>query len=755
MADEIDQFRSLDKSSQDDVINSLSDDEVKRLLLLIDKREQGAYDIPVKDLSGEQSLLDKSQSGVESGEIKPAPTTLQSYPLVRDMARGAAGALGAIEGMGAGSALGGAVGTALAPGPGTAAGAIIGGSLGTIGGAAGYSGLAEAGMQGIDALQLAKRGDDPTKAFNFEQLGASAVSGAIEAPVDIMAGPFFGYLGKFIKGRALTTKSANDMLAKAIVGDAAAAYKNLKAGEVVPSDYDSVLKLVEKQWEPIFMAEQPDDLFNAAVDAIKVQPSSKVTAPRISEMTDTEVSDFYRKQWKDVIDEADPDTAAVLARATKGDKGTYDGSLVSEIASLVDNADSEFKRLKIEFNVGKDILPRIGNIKISDGKVNVDELLKSGKNTIVGKAVDYADPDREANARNAAKLIEALIGKTNKEGTSPKVLQELKVKLDQAVSKAHGTSENIPSRKEMQLKFSNLYREMLAKTIQEVDEQAGTQYGAQLAQKRELFGTIKEALPALDRYKAYGKAGLLTERKRIERGIPGGTLGAAAIGGGLGRTAESALGLSGLSVAGATLGAAAATKKLPSRLQRVMIAKRGFGSPATMRDRVVDTTNIFLTGQISRNVSDLFRAGSDQLENTKNAMAVALMKEQGIVDSQGNVQGELPPEFDNELEGQIEQAIAPISEAIRSGDEIDVARAVALVAKQFPSAFPDAEFKGEVELKGKRILPLHEDRMAYSMRLKDDDSLTKTQKAKMRSAVHRNGEIISVPKLKPTAPLKD
>jgi hypothetical protein len=611
-------------------------------------------------------------------------------------------------------------------------------------------------MQGLDAAELVTQGSSPESAFDADKLGAAAVSGAVEFPVDVaLGGLIFGPLGRLLKGRNLTKEQANDLLARAVVGDAATAYSKLKRGEAVSSDFENVLSLAEQGWEPILAADKPAELFQAAVKATKVTPPDFVKPPNASRMSESELVDFYNDQWKNTVANHTDDMAAVMARAEKGERGKYDGSLVSEIAQLIDHADTRYADLGVEFNVGKDVLPRLGNVVFKNGKVNVDELLKSGNNTIVGQAVDFSQPDRLASAKYAAELIEGLVGKSKQSGLGPRVLQDLKVTLDSAVSQAHGSSKNIPAKKEMQRKFSNLYRGLLGESIEKVDAAAGTQFGKQLAEKRQQFTTIKESLPAFNRYQSQAQTGALDRRLRVDRNIPGSTLGGAAIGGGVGRALQGATGVPGLDVAGAVVGAAVSTKRLPSRLQKVMKAKRNLGAAPTMRDNVVDISNVLLTGQISREVTNLTEAEGQGLESIKDAMAVALMKDQGLVDTDGSLIASVPPEFDAELESQIEAAIGPISEALRSGDLVDVAAGVATVAKQFPSAFPNAEFKGEVTVRGKRMFPLLQDRMHYSGLIRDDESLDKAQKAKMRSAVHKDGSIISPPSRPVTAPIKD
>lgn len=99
-----------------------------------------------------------------------------------------------------------------------------------------------------------------------------------------------------------------------------------------------------------------------------------------------------------------------------------------------------------------------------------------------------------------------------------------------------------------------------------------------------------------------------------------------------------------------------------------------------------------------------------------------------------------------------EEAKALISEFQLVSDELGPRHPVTInsasqLSQQFPQLFKTRSgIPGEVKVGEKRILPAPEQRQMYSVKIKEDPTLSPWQKAQMRSALNRDGEVIKAPK---------
>lgn len=734
--------------------NSVSDEEFESIVSQlsdegIDALAQGAErfaEVP-DQLDASDSLLGPAP---REGETIQSPdsnkTFLQSNYTARDIGTSLMGGAGAAKGAQMGAQAGGRFG----PG-----GAAIGAGIGALTGGAGLKGLGEAGAQVLDAAEIAISGDsDPLDAFDPEQVGMAAIYGATEVPLDAATGFFLktvggmAGVGNWLKSRPVV---ARDDLARAVVGDGRSMYQRMLGGQDTGSSHFlKVKKLIDDGDELLLNKDAtPVDVYEAAVarTSFPVDDIKRPGDPRYA--TPHEVEQAFDDAYAADLEEFTVDIAVA--------DGADGSSLLRSIADDIDRADELFAKNELDIDVETDILPKLGNVQFIKGEVDPQALLQSGPDTYFSRQIaKKGDPNRPEKARELAKLLNKhLFDVADDFKLTPRRLQDLKVGLDRATRNARKNNDadfSSPKR-DVFVKMSDFYRAELGDAIARVDEVAGTNLTESLAANRQKFQDTKEALPALDKYQASYETGELAQPAFRNRAIPGGALGAGAAGGLAGGTLASMFDPSftntGYAV-GSIAGAASARKILPSRLARVARAQKSLNVQASSIQQ--ELPYIIVGGNITRNALDLLTSDANALDTMKDAMYSTMLRENGMVNAKGELVGEVTPEMDQQLEKQAEMALAPITNAIRSGDEFDVAVATALVAKQFPSAFPEAQLKGEVQYRGKRILPLEEDRMAYSKQLQKDSDLTPAQKAPMRSVLHDTFEIINPPEIKPSAP---
>lgn len=86
-------------------------------------------------------------------------------------------------------------------------------------------------------------------------------------------------------------------------------------------------------------------------------------------------------------------------------------------------------------------------------------------------------------------------------------------------------------------------------------------------------------------------------------------------------------------------------------------------------------------------------------------------------------------------------------QAHKKGSPLEQQAALSEVVAQFPEYFPApiSGVKGEIKVGNKNYLPRVRDRALYSANIAENPALDDAQKARMRSAVHRDGEVIKKP----------
>ena len=295
----------------------------------------------------------------------------------------------------------------------------------------------------------------------------------------------------------------------------------------------------------------------------------------------------------------------------------------------------------------------------------------------------------------------------------------------------------------------------LTKRMSLVDEVAGTDLTTQLVKERRLYSNLKDFMPIANELQVAERLGKLASRKRVNRKIPFtnaeiNELTAGGVGSGVASTL-----LPGNPAVTGTLGfgvgAAAAKKSLPSRMQRItksldqlefLTGDKLFPGQSAAAPLIKPAT----LNTIGRAASKL--SSSEQMTALQDAVFTTLAQDRGLFAEDAFAADQIDPAMEEELEIQMKGQLQPLEDAIKFGDEQDVAMALSETAKRFPEAFPKPKsgIHGEVIMNGKTTLPSPDDRMKYSDMIKKDPTLSVTEKANAISAVNFNGEVTALPK---------